>query len=158
MNRQPPATAPPAAARGDMTSAEAFAVAGGELYDDVSVGGLDQAAAEDTIEGMETAAAALYRARPEAADVVLDLVRHLGRARAALGLPPRDDDIEDDVLRAVLGSRPRDGRAPTASPGEREAAPTTARPPRRGLGPGFKGIQVPRPPGDTDGGQCRRGS
>ncbi|MEU0743964.1 hypothetical protein [Streptomyces sp. NPDC006134] len=116
---------PTTAAPGVAERAEALADAACELHDAASTpGSWNAAAAEEAVEAMETTALALRGAHPAAAAATNAIFQALAGLRRDLGLPAADTDDDQD----------QDVTPPTPI-----RRPTT----RRGLGPGYKGLQIP---------------
>ncbi|MFH8343110.1 hypothetical protein [Streptomyces sp. AM6-12] len=117
------------AAPGVAERAEALADAACELHDAASTpASWSAAAAEDAVEAMETTALALHSAHPATAVAMDTIAQVLVRLRRDLGLTTGDEDHDQAVV------------PPTPIP----------RPKRRGLGPGYRGLQIP--PGRTASG------
>lgn len=121
----------PVAAPGVAERAEALADAACDLHDSVlDPSAWSAAAVEEAIESMEITALALMYAHPDATDVMFAIRYNLGRVRAALGLPPRDEEL-----------------AGTGDEHQAVVEPTPIRSRRRVLGPGYQGVRIP--PGRT---------
>lgn len=125
---------PAVAAPGVAEQAEALADAACELHDAASTPASWSAAAiEDAVESMETTALALAAAHSDATAAMLSIGRQLAQLRERLGLPAVNSDDEHQEQPVV---------PPT---------PIRRRHKRRGLGPGYQGLQIP--PGRTASGR-----